>query len=198
MYFILLAEGQTENYVASKLLPFCGHELVTVYGKCGVNYIRQKAFAFHHLATKSTGVLVLTDFRDSGAHCIPSALHDYVLKKVPTPPKTFLCRFAINEIESWLLADRYSIAKFLGVALSKIPIQPENEMYPKKTMINIARTSRIKSIRSGFAPPPGHQAEVGPEYMNLIHDFIKNTWNIESAMSNSDSLRRCVHRLRSL
>ena len=198
MIFYLLAEGQTEEYVASKLVPFCGHELSTVYGRKGVEYIKRKASLFRVLATDNTGLLVLTDFRDADAACVPDALHEYLLKKLPIPPKTYLLRFAVNEIESWLMADREGISEFLSVSKTKIPLNPENEQYPKRTLINIARLSRSKVVRNEFVPQPGHLSNVGPDYMNMLNDFITNYWDIDNAMNHADSLKRCVHRLRSV
>ena len=198
MIINVLAEGFTEEHVATRLLHYCGHELGVVYGRKGCDYVRQKASFFHHLATADTGVLVLSDFRDTGETCVPNALQEYVLKKIPVPPKTFLCRFAVNEIESWLMADREGISNYIGVALSKVPLQPENEEFPKRTLINLSRSSRIKRIRNGFAPPVGHYSDVGPKYMNLIHEYVNNFWNIEAAMKIAKSLERCIYRLRSL
>ena len=198
MIIHLIAEGFTEKIVASRLLPFCGHEIGTVYGERGCDYIRNKAVVFHHLATECSGVLVLSDFRDTGAPCVPTAIQEYVLNYLPCPPETFMFRFAVNEIESWLLADRKGMAEFIGVTESRIPLQPENEVFPKRTLVSLARSSRKRKIREGIAPPPGHRASVGPEYMNFLQEFITGYWNIEAAMCCAKSLERCVNRLRSL
>lgn len=198
MMIHLVAEGLTEEKIAARLLPFCGHELGAVYGGRGYLYIRDKAAAFHRYATESSGVLVLTDFRDSKMECVPSAVHTYILSKVLHPPKTFLCRFAVHEIESWLLADRRGMADFLGIAMSRLPLQPDEETFPKKALVRLARFSRKKSIREGVPPPPGHHASVGPEYMNYLSEFIANCWDIKAASCCSPSLERCVRRLKEL
>ena len=198
MVIYLLAEGHTEEAVAVRIIPFCGHELGTVYGKRGCDYIRKKAAVFCNLATEQTGVLVLTDFRDSGMPCVPDALNDYILLKSPDPPRTFLCRFAVNELESWLLADREGLAKYMNISISKMPLHPENEEFPKATLISLAHKSNRKDIREGIAPPAGHRAAVGPEYLNLIREFILVHWNIENAVLHSQSLERCVRRLREI
>jgi len=194
----LLAEGYMEEVVASKLVPFCNHELGIVYGKRGCKYIREKATKFRHLATKLSGLLILTDFRDTKEDCVPSALQMYILNELPNPPSNFLCRFAVNELESWLMADREGLATYMGIDISLIPFETEEVDYPKRTIVNLAQKSRKKVIRNGIAPPPEHRAEVGPEYMLLLRDFIINYWNIEAAMLNSPSLRRCIQRLREL
>lgn len=198
MIIHLLAEGRTEVVVAAKLLPFCGHDFGDIYGEKGYQYIRDKAAVFHHLATEHSGVLILTDFRDAGIECIPTAVHEYILRKVPHPPKTFLCRFAVSEIESWLMADRKGIADYMGISVSRVPLQPENERYPKKILVDLARFSRKRRIREGMALPHGHRASVGPEYMSCISEFITDFWDIETAMDGAPSLMRCVCRLRAL
>jgi len=198
MIIHLLAEGHLEEAVARRLLDFCGHSMGKIYGRQGCVYIRNKAAAFHHYATETQGVLVLTDFRDTRKDCVVDALKEYIWNKIPNPPKSFLCRFAKNELESWLLADREGMAEFLGVALSKLPHLPEEEPFPKKTLATLASGSRKGKIREGIAPPPGHSAAVAPGYMTLMREFIAEYWNIKNSMNHAPSLERCVRRLREL
>lgn len=195
MIIHLLAEGLTEEVVVAKLLPFCGHELGWVYGKKGCNYIQKKATAFMYLAKEKEGLLVLTDLCDTGAQCAQVALQRYIFNKCPHPPRTFLCQFSVNEIESWLLADREGLASFIGVAVSKIPLHPESEARPKETLVGLARKSSMKVFREEFAPSPGHMSFVGPKYSSLLHEFIRCHWDIENAIQNAPSLERCVRRL---
>ena len=187
-----------EEAVAEQLLPFCGHRLGVVYGKRGYAYVQEMAAKFYHLATKYSGVLVLTDFRDAKTNCVADALQEYIWHRLPEPPRTFLCRFAVNELESWLLADYEGLAKFLSVATSRLPPQPEKEEFPKRTLVNLARTSQKRRIREGIAPPSGHRAAVGPDYMPLMREFIADFWDIAAAMRRAPSLGRCVRRLREL
>ena len=187
-----------EEVVASRLLSHCGHELGTVYGKRGCDYIKEKAAAFHHLAKPGSGVLVLTDFLDTKMECICEALNKYVYNKISKPPKNYLFRFSVNELESWLLADREGIAAFFAVNISNVTKQPENEVTPKTTLINLARKSNKKSINQGIAPPPNHFASVGPAYFSLMSKFILEHWNIENAIEHAQSLRRCINRLQEL
>jgi len=194
----LLAEGFMEEVVAKKLLPFCGHELGAVYGKKGCAFVREKAVSFRHLATTETGLLVLTDFRDAKKECILEALHEYIFSKFSNPPNTYLCRFAVNELESWLLADREGLAKYLGISVAMMPLQPEREEYPKQALVGLARRSRRKAIRDGIAPPQGHRASVGPVYQGLMEEFICKYWNIENAALYAPSLARCIYRLQEL
>jgi hypothetical protein len=198
MIIHLVVEGYTEEAVAERLLHFCGHTPGDIYGRKGCDFIRTSAVKFRHYATEYSGVLVLTDFRDAKVPCIMDALQKYIWDRLPKPPGTFLCRFAVNELESWLLADHEGLAKFLGINVAKLPLLPEREAFPKKTLVNLARASRKRRIRDGIAPSLGHRAAVGPDYMSLTRDFIINYWNIGAAMRNAPSLARCVQRLRAL
>jgi hypothetical protein len=199
MIIHLIPEGYIEEVVGSRLILSCGHSLGTIYnGGRGCDYIRKKAVHFHHLATDTSGVLVLTDFRDSKAPCTTAALHEYIWSKKSNLPKSFLCRFAVAEVESWFLADRQGLAKFLRVSDSKMPRRPEQEACPKRTLVNIARSSFKTSIRNSIVPSSGHKASVAPSYTATLHDFVTNHWDIEAAMDYSPSLKRCVQRLREL
>ena len=132
----LILEGRLEEPVAEKLLTYCGHEKGTVYGRQGFGYIQKKAAQFQRLASDNAGVLVLTDFMDSRASCLPHALEQYVLQHIASPPKTFLCRFAVAELESWLMADRKGMADFLKISTTKIPPTPDELPDPKRHLVN--------------------------------------------------------------
>jgi hypothetical protein len=199
MIMHLVPEGYLEELVGAKLIRSCGHALGNIYNSgSGCGYIRKRAAKFYSLATDVTGVLVLTDFRDAAAQCLPSALRAYLWDTVPNPAPSFLFRFAVNELESWLMADRQGLADFLSVPAGKIPREPELEEFPKRTLVNIARRSRKTGIKNGIAPPPGHAASVGPDYTALLREFIVKRWNIEAAMTCAPSLERCALRLREL
>lgn len=95
-------------------------------------------------------------------------------------------------MESWLLADRDSVAAFLGVRIAAIPREPDRETHPKQTLVNLARTSRKRSIRQALVPD-GSGALVGPEYTPVIGGFIDDRWDASRARANSPSLdRACV------
>ena len=198
MMMHVIAEGLMEEAAARRLLPFCGHTIGTVYGKQGFTFVRANAAKYYSLATNHSGVLVLTDFRDAGTVCCTAALQQYIWDSLPNPPKSFLCRFAVNELESWLLADRQGLPNFFGIAISAMPLQPEAEPFPKRTLVSLAHTARKSAIRHGIAPPPGHGGAFGREYPSFMSRFIADYWNIEAAMRHAPSLERCVRRLREL
>ncbi len=110
----------------------------------------------------------------------------------PSRSAGFKLRLAVRMLESWLLADREAVAAFLGVRVAAIPREPDREAHPKRTLVNLARTSRKRSIRESLVPN-GSGASVGPEYTPVVGAFIDSRWNAERARVNSPSLERaCV------
>jgi len=198
MIIHLILEGYLEEPVADKLLEISGHQKGTVYGRQGFGYISTKAHAFEALTRSGCGVLVLTDFRDSGAECPPMAVKKYLLCHKPNPSPSFLLRFAEAELESWLLADREAMACFLGVPLKKVPCEPDKESHPKRALVNIARKSRKARIKNGLIPPKNSCRAFGPAYLSLMTGFINDFWRPLEAAKSSSSLNSCIARLQGL
>ena len=189
----LLLEGHLEEPVSEKLLEYCGHERGTVYGKKGCAYIHEKAKNYQALANPSQGVLVLTDSRDTGSPCPSDALQNTL--QLAKPPANFLCRLAVNELESWLIADSVSLSNFLRISPTLIPKNPDVEPLPKITLVNLARRSRKTKIKNGIVPPEKHGGPVAPAYLATMTEYVREHWNIDNARKNSPSLERCVVRL---
>lgn len=200
MIIDLLPEGLLESHVGHKLIRHCCHEVGITYSADGCTYIKNKAAQYHHsgFLVAGKGLLILTDLRDSGEICPSAALQTYLLKKVPQPSQAFMLRFAVWEMESWLLADREGLADFLGIRVTKMPRKPEMETLPKLTLVNLARKSRKRIIRDGIVPPPGHRGPSAPSYTSTMTEFVQEYWNISAAAQNSPSLQRCIVRLQSL
>ena len=93
MLFNLFLEGQLEEPVAEKILTYCGHELGTVYGKRGCSYLHSKVNSFQNLVNEKSGLLILTDFRDTKAACPSEAIS--TILKIANPPPNFICRFPV-------------------------------------------------------------------------------------------------------
>lgn len=194
----MLLEGRHEEPVARKLIRHCGHSPGTVYGGKGCAYIRAHAGKYLYLASPDNAVLVLTDFMDSGCPCPPEAYRRYISGRYASVPPTFLCRFAVKELESWLMADSEGLAAYFRIAAARIPARPETVDDPKRTLVNLARLSRLSRLRYGMVPPSRHGGVVGPGYTEIVSEFITEKWSPERAAKNAPSLARCIKRLREL
>lgn len=110
----------------------------------------------------------------------------------PARSAGFRLRIAVRMLESWLMADREALAAWLGVAARSVPHDPDREPHPKRALVELARSSRKRSIREALVPQ-GSGAIVGPEYTTLVGEFIDGQWRAARARPRSPSLERaCV------
>jgi len=150
----------------------------------------------YNQAARHTPWLVLVDL-DRSADCAPP----FVAAKLPHPSAAIRFRVAVRAAEAWLLADAEHIARFLSVPLARIPVNPDAELDPKATLIQIARRSRKRVIREELVPREGSGAKVGPGYAGRLIEFVAGAdqmWHPDVAAQHSESLRRCIVSLQTL
>jgi hypothetical protein len=114
-YVAILVEGRVDEAVARRIVHEAGGQVTTTYGLRGVGYVQSKIAAFN-ASSKGTPTLALVDLMDT-AHDCPVIARDAIL---PYQEPTMLFRLVIREIESWILADRPNVARFLGVPKKKV------------------------------------------------------------------------------
>jgi hypothetical protein len=107
-------------------------------------------------------------------------------------------RLAVGMLESWLMADGQSLARFLKVSQAVIPRDPDREPHGKLALVNIARRSRLRHIRDDLVPEPGVSAMVGKNYTARMSQFIRDHWRPLEAQTRSPSLQRAITALRRL
>lgn len=185
-----IVEGEIDEAVAFKIASQLGHQIGNTYGKKGHGYIKVKIKDFNKSAN-TICYLALVDFMDTKCKC-PS---DVISNWLPSKNELMFFRVVVREIESWVMADRKNIAKFLKVPIEKIPIFPEAEIDPKQKLVNIARGSHSHSVISSLVPEQNSTALVGNLYNSEIKRFVLNFWDINLARLNSPSLDRCLKRL---
>jgi len=194
MIFIsLLVEGTLDAAVAQGIVRETGAQVGETYGRKGVDYIRKKIDGFNQMA-QGVPILALVDLMDTRFDCPVEALRAWL----PHRNEEMLLRFVDREIESWLLADRTGIARYLGVRKSKVPRNPDGLTDPKKALVNLARSSRHGSLRRDIVPADPTQNDQGPGYTSRMRTFVRDQWDIEAAMTTSPSLRRCVEAVSNL
>lgn len=174
---LIAATGR--NFVIDRIINARGNTQI----KVGMQQkFRSSSYVLPHV--------VLTDL--DRYTCPPELLDNW--GAIDLPPQ-LLFRVAVREVEAWLLADREGIAEFLHVAVSKVPHAPESEDDPKRTLINLARRSRKRSLAQELVPAPGSSASIGPLYNARLSEFVNDKWNICEARLLADSLSRTLFRL---
>jgi hypothetical protein len=182
-------EGVIDEAVLRRLTKEIGAMAGPVYGKNGKPFLLQRLRAYNQAAQFSPWIILID--LDDDDDCAPP----FRRSCLPNPAPYLCFRIAVREIESWLLADRERLAKFLSVAVSRIPLDPEKLDSPKSTMVEIARHSRRRDVREDMVPRPGSGRKVGPAYTAQLIDFARDSkrgWRPDVAAKASDSLNRCV------
>ena len=188
-------EGILDEVVLRRLIEGLGALPGSVYGKNGKPFLLQKINAYNQ-AARFAPWIILVDL-DHDEDCAPP----YRKTCLPNPSPYMRFRVAVREIEAWLLADRERLSKFLSVGASRIPHNPEILDSPKLTMVEIARLSRRRDVRENMVPRAGSGRKIGPAYTSLLIEFARDPdhgWRPSVAAKSSDSLDRCIRRLKQL
>jgi len=130
-----------DEAVLRRLVDEAGGSLQVVYGKMGKAHLRQSLNGYNQ-AARFTPWVVLVDL-DLEYECAPLLCGEWL----PNPAPDMCLRVAVREVETWLLADRERMARFLSVPVSRIPFDPEALDDPKGKLVQLARRSRRRDIR---------------------------------------------------
>ena len=187
-------EGVADAAVTKRIVGHVGGQVSKIHVKKGKSNLRKNIRGYNNAARREPW-LVLVDL-DTEEDC-PAVLRDKWLLE----PAPYLCfRIAVREVESWLLADAESLARYLDVPQARVPRNPEGRADPKGDMVALARRSRRKEVREGMAPAPGSGSnrQVGPAYSLQIGEYVDTAWRPGVAARHADSLRRAIACLRRL
>ena len=181
--------------ILRKICLYCGLTPQRVFGKTGRAYVLTRIDNYNHAARFSRWA-ALVDL-DREPNCVP----EFVSKVLPHPSRCMSFRVAVRSVESWLLADRERLARFLAVSEAVVPADPDALADPKAAMLTLARRSSSSRIRRDMVPRAQGGAVEGPAYASRLQEFVNQisaSWRVSVAARNSGSLRRCVAALRRL
>lgn len=186
----LVFEDELSEFILVQLLDSFGNKFFkgVSYNGHGFGYIKSKINGFNQ-ACITTPFLVLTDL--DNAECPVTLINEWF----NTPMhNNMIFRIAVRQVESWLLADIEGYSKFLRISTSHFPRNPEMLSNPKQTLINLARISRKKDLREDIVPI-NNNAKIGPNYNGRLMEFVFKDWDLNRAMSRSESLNRAYKKL---
>ena len=187
---LMIGEGLLDARAGFRLLQSLDVPIdpVRCIDKGGSGAFWRDAPKYDAMARNDGIVLALTDL--DRAPC-PSGLISQRLGRAPSA--RFLLRIAARKIESWLIADAGNLALYFGVRWQKVPSNPDSLPDPKQALVNLARQSRLRSIREDVVPEPGSSAPVGKNYVRVMESFIEQHWDPLGASANSRSLARAIN-----
>ncbi|MCL5045778.1 MAG: DUF4276 family protein [Actinobacteria bacterium] len=192
-------EGLVDEAVIRRIVESAGANLSRVHGKTGKQGLLKNMRGYDNAARLAPWIVIVD--LDNDGECAPALLHRLVREgRVPDP--SHLCvRVAVREVEAWLLADHEGLARFLSVAPSLMPVDPDSVGDPKRVMVDLARRSRKRAIREDMVPRPGSGRAQGRAYTSRLIEFVGTPgsgWRPDVGARRSDSLRRCIDAVREL
>jgi hypothetical protein len=188
---LVFTEGSLDASAAIRTASEVGIEILGPVSDSGGNAGFWERASKYNQAAKHIGyILGLGDLE--GIRCVGPVLQE----KLPMKHANLLVRLAVPELESWLIADGTAMARFLRVSPARMPSNPDSLPDPKRTLVNLARSSTSTRISGGMVPRTGISAMVGPEYQALMTEFIEDVWSPRRASKHSDSLARALIVLR--
>ena len=125
---ILAVEDTLSDAVSTKILESFGIEIMLRIGFKGNSYLKQKAPSLNQTARGPCDVFMLTDL-DSPQNCPSQLIQSWI--RTPLNPGFFL-RVAVMEVESWIMADRSALARFLSIPVNRIPSHIDDIDNPKE------------------------------------------------------------------
>lgn len=185
-------EGPVDDAVVRRLLRETGHIVGPIHIKSGKSPLLAKLHGYD-AAAQIAPWLVLVDL-NGDAPC--AAL--FVAEHLSAPSDHMLFRVAVRQVEAWLLADKRHFARFLRVSQARLSNDPDSLSNSKRVVVEVARHSSDRRVRQEMVPQPGSGRQVGPGYVARMIEFVELHWRVDEAELRSESLRRCLDRLRSL
>jgi len=188
-------EGLVDEAVVKRLIYEAGGNPGPVFGKNGKPHLKKHISGYNQAALLSPW-LVLLDLNHE-FDCAPPLKSSWL----PKPSRNMCFRVAVREVEAWLLADRQRFASFFQVPLSTISTDPESIENPKELIVKLAGKSRSRAVRDDMVPRLGSGRTIGPAYPSRLIEFaidFHNGWRPQRAARYSDSLTRCLNRLKEL
>ena len=189
---IVAVEGDTDLPFVRKLASDARIEISTEIDCSGKSRLDADLRGFNSAAQGSPW-FVLRDL-NSDARCAPEFLRANAMSH-----SEWMCyRVAVRELESWVLADSHGFSDFFAVEEDAIPAEPDLEIDPTLTIVQLCLASGSKQVRNAMVPMPGAAVSVGPLYEAKLIEFGERRWSVRRAAKNSESLRGARRALRDL
>ena len=187
MQGMAFVEDGLTRIVLQRIIDDCKMNFQIVV-KHGAGNIKSNISAYNKSA-KSLPIIVLRD--QDTIECAPLAVEEWLPKKIQN--RRMLFHVIEHEIESWVMADREMLAKWLNCKLNDVPINPDQIIDPKQKIFSLVRHSPRKRLHAAILPHG--TAKQGPEYNATLGQFVLKHWRLKTAVVNSRNLERFIAKL---
>lgn len=164
-----ITEDAPSKFILARLVRWIDPEAIisAEMGRRGAGYIASKLPALLRAANADLKVLALVD--TDGPNVCPVELKARLLGGLDS--HWLELRFAVAEVESWLLADHESLAPWMRIRPASIPDFPDMLRDPKLELRRVARSSQSSLFRNDLAGDLG-TSRPGPLYNSMLEEFV--------------------------
>ena len=159
--------------------------------KGGVTKLRS---ALSRYAVQARHVQPVFCLADTDGQCAVEWLQRWRPSRMPA---SLILRLAVNEAESWVLADRSGFARCMGVPNGKIPAGVDQLVDPKALVLQLVGKSKSRRIRTEMVSASDPMKQ-GTGYNLHLCQFVRSHWDAERARELSPSLDRAMRSLQAL
>lgn len=194
MTLYIVSEDQLSEAVMRKMVAKSSSthiKDIVPMGKKGRGYIKKRINDFNNQNTLPFFVLADLD-RDE---CAPVLIKKWIRRPLQ---QNIVFRFAVREVESWLLADTKGFSHYtkLEHSLLKKEVNTPDELPdPKETLIALVDRCKNRSLKNDIVRKEKFSYKQGPGYNSRLINYVDNYWEIERAASVSESLKKAMDSL---
>lgn len=164
---------------------------VVTLGKRGESYLKAKLGSMMKAAQAGQSVLMLVD---SDGQKEASQVENAWLSSLTFRSSDFFFGVAVEEAESWFLADGHAVAHLLNSQQTGVPSPADQISDPKEWLLN--RTRRApRALREQLVREESGKVSIGVGYNNLLSKAVAAHWEPGRARVNSPSLDYVMNRL---
>ena len=202
----IVGEDEVTRAIITRIIhDYAPHLEIIQYIPARGSEIKAKISSLNVAALHSP-VVLLSDM--DADPCAPIA-KSHLLGGISNLSPEFIVNIAVDEAESWLLADTTGFASYFGIPEDRMPVcslqkflGPRARMelcVPIKTSLYLTHQLITYSTKGTLkAQLFSADACKGKEYNEAITPFIRLSWNIEAARLNSYSLDRMIKRVQNI
>lgn len=187
---VCVVEGRTDQPAVLRLMEETGlprHGPTRIAE--GKGNIDRELAGWNAKAMRLPWVVIRDLDQDDRGTCLPE-LRSRLLGG--TGPSDGMCfRLAVRSIEAWLMADHEGFVDHFGPR-SRPPDDVDGIPDPKRTLMDLCRSSHKRDIREGVPPRKGSGRRHGPAYVDIVADYCQSVWSPAQARRRSLSLDRAL------
>lgn len=184
----IASEDIISEVVLSKIISQVGAgDIVHKLGQSGCGNLIKNIGKYNQLAALHPVILML----DLDTRVCADEYVSFLYSKINKDNK-FHIIVPVTEIESWLLSDKVTLSACLGVNEKIMPSEPDKIKNPKQAIINLAKKSKLRHIKSELPPAVGEKCSIGVSYNSILCGYVNDNWRVDIAKEYSPSLRKTI------